>query len=216
MKDGIDQWESNLYLTQNRRLCFAWINAGFGYFLAGVLGIALMGLTPFKTIKPIVVVMDKQTGTANVSSMLGTITLDDEEALTQSLLFRYVRDRETYNNMDQPARINEVHKVTQDRARTDLEALYANDNPLNPVTVHGSDRRINVKIKSVVLQPDNQALIRLEKSSIETPGARPIKRAYVVSIHFGFDREGAMPLEERWDNPVGFYVDDYRIDQEAG
>ncbi|WP_282611322.1 virB8 family protein [Pelagibius sp. Alg239-R121] len=210
-----DAWEAELYLSKDRKVRYAVIFGIIGYVIAIFEAVALMGLAPLKTVEPITIIVDKQTGEATVSSMVEGSRLNEEEALTQSLLFRYVRDRETYDSLDQQARIRAIDKITKGRASNDLHALYGNDNPMNPLTVNGQARRLTVSVKSVVLQPDNRALLRIEKSLYEAPGAIPVSKAFVITMRYGFDRKGTMSLEERWVNPMGFYVENYRIDEEA-
>lgn len=210
-----EAWENQNYLSLKRSARMGWLAAFAGLTCAGLMALALAAALPLKTIEPIVMTVDAGTGLVNVQSKLGNITLDDEDALTQSLLFRYVRDRETYDNIDLEDRINSVYEISRSKARNDLALLYSEENPNNPREIYGATGRITVKIQSVILQPGNRALIRLQKSTQRQSGEAPFTRNFVATIGFEFDREGTMTLAERWENPVGFFVNDYRIDEEA-
>ena len=126
-----------------------------------------------------------------------------------------MRDRETYDAGDLAERLESVFDLSQGEAQTDMRALYSEDNPNNPMNIYGSSGRVLVRIQSVVLQPGNRALLRLQKSIQSRAAVIPTERNFVVSVSYGFDRTGTMSLQERWENPTGFFVDDYRIDREA-
>lgn len=213
--DGIDRWEEELYLSCKRRARMAYLVAG----VAGVISVlsvsAVMLLTPLKTVEPIVITVDKNTGLANVSSTLGELSLSDDEAVTQSLLFRYTRDRETYAAYDHKGRLEAVFEMSRGSAASDLKGLYKQENPNNPMNIYGSSGIVSVEIQSVVLTETDRATIRMKKTARKQPGAPENSRNYVATVTFAFDRTGAMSLKERWNNPTGFFVTNYRIDEEA-
>jgi len=204
-----------MHLSLRRRAKWAVVVATVSLVVAACQGAALAALLPLKTIEPIVITVDKNTGLANVDTRLNGLSLSDDEAVTQSLIYRYVRDRETYDAGDLAERLETVFDLSQGEAQTDMRALYSEDNPNNPMSVYGSSGRVLVRIQSIVLQPGNRALLRIEKSSQTQAAVTPTSRNFVVSLSYDFDRTGTMTLQERWDNPTGFYIDDYRIDREA-
>lgn len=121
--DGHDRWEDEMFLSMRRRTKIAYIVAGVGA-LIGVMGVAaVMGLAPLKQIVPITMTVDKHTGLVNVESRLGNLTLDDDEYVTQALLFQYARDRETYDAHDQREPLTDVYGRTCGGAAEDLAAL---------------------------------------------------------------------------------------------
>ena len=211
----MDAWEVEMHLSLRRRARLA----VFAVFIClGVVlfqSLALFALVPLKTIEPVVITVDKNTGLANVDTRLNGLSLSDDEAVTQSLIYRYVRDRETYDFGDLTERLETVFDLSMGEAQTDMQALYSEDNPNNPINIYGRSGRVLVRIQSIVLQPGNRALLRVEKSVQAQAAEQPSTRNFVVSLAYGFDRTGTMSLQERWDNPTGFYVDDYRIDREA-
>lgn len=212
---AMNAWEDEMHLSLKRRARLAGI-AAFGCIgIALFQSMALYGLFPLKTIEPIVITVDKNTGLANVDTKLNGLSLSDDEAVTQSLIYRYVRDRETYDAGDLNERLEVVFDLSKGEAQTDMQALYSEDNPNNPISIYGRSGRVLVRIQSIVLQPGNRALLRLEKSVQAQAAVVPTVRNFVVSVSYGFDRTGTMSLQERWDNPTGFYIDDYRIDREA-
>lgn len=215
LHNGHDRWEEELYLSMRRRTRLAYAVAVIGT-LVGVMGVAaVMALSPLKELVPIPMTVDKHTGLVNVASRLGTLSLDDDEYVTQALLFQYARDRETYDAQDQRDRLNGVYGMTCGRAAQDLAALYAETNPNSPMNIYGRQGRVDVRIRSVTLHGDRQATLRISKSARAQPGAPVAERSFVVTMGYEFDRTGTMTLEERWENPTGFCVTNYRLDEEA-
>ena len=215
LDEGIKAWEAETYFSQKRSISRLRIY-GVGQTILSICLVAIMMMmVPLQKTDTVVLTVDKHTGLVNVESHLGQITLDDEEALTQSLIFRYVRDRETYDYADYQELINGVYKVSKGRAAKDLKALFEDDNKNSPANVLGRRGRVTVKIRSVVLQPNDRALINLIKTTQAVSGGPTNSRNYVVGLSYGFNRKGKMTLAERWINPVGFYVENYRIDEEA-
>ncbi|MEP3332236.1 type IV secretion system protein [Sedimentitalea sp.] len=213
--DGHDRWEDELYLSMKRRTRRANVIGVIGA-LIGVMGVgAVMGLTPLKQLVPVAMTVDKHTGLVNVSSRLSGISLDDDEYVTQALLFQYVRDRETYDAQDQRDRLNDIYGMTKDGAAEDLAGLYAEENPNSPMNIYGGYGRVEVRIRSVTLDGHNRATLRIAKRAQSQPGAPFAERNFVVTMSYGFDRTGTMTLEERWENPTGFFVTNYRLDEEA-
>ncbi|WP_299668552.1 VirB8/TrbF family protein [uncultured Ruegeria sp.] len=212
---GHDRWEDEMYLSMRRRIKVAYIVAGVGA-LIGVMGVAaVMGLAPLKQVVPITMTVDKHTGLVNVESRLGNLTLDDDEYVTQALLFQYARDRETYDAHDQRDRLNLVYGQTCGGAAEDLAALYLEENPNSPMNIYGNYGRVDVRIRSVTLHNGNSATLRITKSARAQQGAPVSERNFVVTMVYEFDRTGNMKLEERWENPTGFCVNNYRLDEEA-
>lgn len=213
--DGHGRWEDEMYLSMRRRARIAYGVGAVGA-LIGVMGVAaVVGLTPLKEIAPLAMTVDKHTGLVNVSSRLGNITLDDDEYVTQALLFQYARDRETYDAHDQRARLNDVYRQTCGGAAEELASLYLEENPNSPMNIYGARGRVDVRIRSVTLDEWNKATLRITKKARSEPSAPVAERNYVVSMGYEFDRTGDMTLEERWNNPTGFCVTNYRLDEEA-
>lgn len=212
---GHDHWEDEMFLSMRRRLRLAYVVGGIGT-LIGVMGVAaVMALTPLKEQIPITMTVDKHTGLVNVESRLGGLTLDDDEYVTQALLFQYARDRETYDAYDQRDRLNDVYRLSCGVAAGELAALYAEENPNSPMNIYGSRGRVDVRIRSVTLDDWNKATLRITKNARAEPGAPVSERNFVLTMGFEFDRTGSMTLEERWKNPTGFCVSNYRLDEEA-
>lgn len=213
-KKDIDHWEEELFLSKKKSARIAWIVAGISLFTTFLMTITLFALVPLKEVKPIVITVDKHTGLANVESSLGRIELSDEEALTQSYLYQYVRDLETYDSSDQAERINSVFAKTEGQARAYMLDIFNSENELNPQKVFGTDGRRSVRVVSVVINTPSTAQVRYVVTEQLRYNSEPTDISYVSTLGFKFDRSETLTLSERWVNPVSFKITSYRRDKE--
>ena len=97
--DAALDFEANkaaLYARSNRR---AWWVAGGAVSLSVLLGVALVGLTPLKTVEPYTVIVDKNSGQTEIMTVLrdGSQTIPVQRALDEYWISNYVRWREVYD-----------------------------------------------------------------------------------------------------------------------
>lgn len=210
---AVTTWEDETFLNEKRRT--KWVAAALAISLlvnVGLVGAVLM-LFPLVRTETVVVTVDKFTGNANVRSTIGTVTVSDEEIIAQALVHQYVRDRETYFEPDQKARVNRVYRFSRGEAQKALLELYTEeDNPLNPMERFGEEYTIDVDIRSIVMA-DNVGTVRFEKTLRGKGEER--SQLFVATVVFEFDRGTERENKDRWENPTGFFVTRYRIDEEA-
>src|SRR3989338_5517759 len=97
------EWYHDLYrsavINRNR-----WFLIGVvSLILAGIEGIALISLTPLKSVEPYILQVDNQSGITNVLKPLregSENSLTEEEAITKSFIVKYVIARETFDPQD--------------------------------------------------------------------------------------------------------------------
>ena len=209
-----DIWERDLYGLAGRSARRAWaVAAGCGLLALVALAHSLFTLSQHR-IEPVVITVDRQTGQFELPSRLGTVTLDDDEAITQSYIFRYVRDRETYDPADNIPRIEAVYAESEAQAAESLFDIWGNPkSDAHPFNIYGDDGTITVQIRSISFIDRDTASIRLRKTIRDGGGA--LTRDYVVTLDFAYARARERALEAVWRNPLGFQVTRYRIDAET-
>jgi len=209
-----DIWERDLYGSAQQSARRAWIVAGgFGVIALAALAHSLYTLSQHK-VEPIVITVDRQTGQYELPSRLGTVTLDDDEAITQSYIFRYIRDRETYDPADNVPRIEAVYAESTDQAAESLFDIWGDARAgSHPFNVYGDDGKVTVLIRSISFIDHDTASIRLIKTIRD--GGAAITREFVVTMDFIYERASERVLEAVWRNPLGFQVTRYRIDAET-
>lgn len=103
-----------------------WKVFGFGGMVFGaVMGVGMMALAlSHETPPPALVPFDPATGMAVPSANLTTISMNERDAVQQSLIFSYVRDRETYNQLDNDLRVRSVLKRSAGAAAESMRTLW--------------------------------------------------------------------------------------------
>jgi len=197
----VDIWENEVYLAGRYRERMAWRVAFGAMTLAIIALVSLAANFSLQHTEYVVVKVDARTG-------------DADKVLAEAFVHKYVIARETYDSWDQKRRINEVWTLfSEGRAKEELFALYANDNPLNPIKRYGAGTKISVNIKSISLDDPTSAQVRIEK--IFANGSSKRSQNFIVTMQFFSDLAREATREFRRKNPVAFFVDEYRIDAEA-
>lgn len=199
-------------LLRSRRT--AWIITGAVICIAVVEAIALIAMLPLKTVVPYTVLVDRNTGFAQVLEGEAVPSIKPQSALTQSLLAQYVVARETFDINSIQTQYRKVALWSGGEARRQYLAMMPAGNPDSPVNRYGRATTIETHIESVTPTAPDTALLRFytERRSQGQPAG---ERAYWVSlIRYRFSGE-PMAIEDRLVNPLGFQVVHYRRDQEA-
>lgn len=208
-----DVWEEELFASAKLSARRAWRLTACAFALAALgVGHSLFALSSHK-IEPVVITVDNQTGLSQVRSRIGDVTLDDDEAITQSYLYRYVRDRETYDPIDNEKRIEGVYAESADQAAESLFAVWGEDTREHPSNIYGDRGKVTVRIRSISFIDANTASLHIRK--LIRDGGAVEERDYVVTLDFRYARGGGRLLEAVWRNPLGFTVTSYRIDAES-
>ena len=204
-------WDEELYgkLKQERKVAF--IVAGVCGAIAAMSVAAVMMLTPLKSVAPYVVVVDKTTGhSESVRELVYNEAnpLTDNEAIVTSELASYIIGRETFDPYDRDERFFRMQMTTQSeefsRYRLELEETSKGYN---------TDSRRKVKITSII--PNLEKKSATVRFSTELINYNNIRTEYwIASVNYDFlDLE--IPMKYRFTNPLGFIVQNYRVDPET-
>ena len=205
-------WEEELFASASRRARQAWVVTAAALGIAAIaLGHSLVTLTRH-SVEPVIITLDKATGMAEVRARLSDMDLASDEAVTQSLIYRYVRDRETFDASDNAARIERVYGASTGQAAESLYALWGTESRKHPATLYGNDTIVTVGIRSISFIDADTAALRIRKTA--TRGGASTDSDYVVTLGFAYARGGERLIEAIWQNPLGFSVTSYRIDPE--
>lgn len=184
----------------------AFIASGFG--ITGCLAAALVALYIDKP-APALIPFDPFTGTALPMANVGTISLAEREAVMQSLVYAYVRDRETYNQLDNDLRIEGVFTRSTGQAARSLQQVWNEQNPEYPPKIYGENSRIDVAVSSISDIGNNRAQARLTKRLTTSDGIT--EGTFVVTLAYDYDPSTLRSLDGVWANPFGFTVSEYTV-----
>ncbi len=198
-------------LRSSRRT--AWIVASVALVVVVLEAVALMLLTPLKTVEPYTLMVDRNTGFVQALKPINAVKIAPDTALTQSFLVQYVIARESF---DADALQDSYRKVllwSADQARADYMTSVQASNPASPLARLPRTTIIETRVKSVSPLGGNAALVRFETQRRDVGRQIGLVRAWVAVIRYRFSTE---PLQQsdRFLNPIGFQVLRYRKDQE--
>lgn len=204
----------------------AWWVAFGAIILCLLLGGGYYYMLPLKEKVPYLVMADAYTGTASVSVMRnsGDIrSITTSEALARSNVARFITARESYDF--EMMGLNDWNTVfsmaEQDSAvANEYRALHAPNNPSAPYFTYGKVRSIRVNILSINLlggngEPYTGANVRFQRSIYDKrTGQTTLLDNKFAIMGFRYKTDLVMKDDLRVQNPLGFQVTDYRVDND--
>ena len=184
--------------------------------LSVALAMAIAGvlITPLKSIEPFVIQVDAKSGITQTVDPLTVKEITGSESVNNFFLVAYIRARESYNIHDIGRNIQTV------RVMSEPEQIYGRftreaspNNPQSNAARMGTVGVRSVKFKSISYTKSDFVQARL---LIEETSANGIVTQFhrIASIKFEYVKLD-LTNEERYINPLGFRVTDYRIDEDA-
>ena len=128
-----------------------WQRLGLLGMIFGIIGclsaaaVAILDVDP----PPVVVPYDPATGFALPEASVGATTVTENRAIIEAEVFRYVTDREVYNQLDNDLRIRSVLRRSDGAAQASIRQIWNSANANYPPTVYGPNSRLDVEILSI-------------------------------------------------------------------
>jgi type IV secretion system protein VirB8 len=192
----------------------AWWIGGIAAAIALFEAIALVLLTPLKTVEPYSLMVDKTTGYVQALKPLDQAKIAPDSALTQSFLVQYVIAREGFDMATLNANYRRVALFSAGAARSAYLQEMQVSNPQSPLVLYPRTTTLDARVKSVSPIGSNAALVRFDTIRTDA-GAQPhAPDSWVAVIRYRYST-APMSLDDRFVNPLGFEVTNYRKDQEV-
>lgn len=204
-----DQLEA---LRKSRRI--AWFIAVGAVFVAVSEAIALVVLMPLKTVVPYTLMVDRTTGFVQALKPLDPGQITPDRALVQSMLVQYVIAREGFDIATLQTNYEKVGLWSAERARSDYLRLMQASNLDGPLNLYPRSSIVETRVKSVSRLDAQSALVRFETVRRDEGGQYQPAMPWIAVVQYRFSGE-PMSAEDRFLNPLGFQVMDYRRDPEA-
>ncbi|HFF9276136.1 TPA: virB8 family protein [Campylobacter jejuni] len=211
---AIDYEASFRYLIEksNKR---AWLIAFVSIFIAIISIVAVVLLTPLKTIEPYVIRVDNTTGMVDILTMLDEKEISSNEALDKYFISQYVKAREGYYY----ELLNQDYLLTQlmssEKVANEYRAWYEGENARDQILKNSNE--VNVQILSIVLGESNGVKTATVRAIITTKNLTSkgtTQATKVITLSYDYILAKASE-ENRFLNPLGFKVLTYRIDDEV-
>ena len=188
-----------------------WQKLGLAGLIFGVIGclsaaaVSVLDVDP----PPVVIPYDPQTGMALPNASVGASSITANEAVIESLVYRYVADRETYNQLDNDVRVRSILERSDGAAEASMRRLWNSANDAYPPKVYGPSARLEVEVLSIQRISTNRAQARLRKQLTSPQGTQIAD--FTATMLFEFQPEERRQIDEVWANPFGFTVLEYAI-----
>jgi type IV secretion system protein VirB8 len=213
---------SDLAQRSERR---AWMVAFCATSMSVILAGVLFYMLPLKEKVPYIVLADAYTGMSSVTRLTDDVVnrrITASEAINRSNVTHFILARESFDvtmiNLRDWATVLTMASPNIAKAYTDLHAL---DNPNAPYKTYGRDHAIRVKILSIVLiggedgTTPKGATVRFQRSVYNKVSGQTVPLdSKIATMAFAYKPNLKMDDQYRVENPLGFQVTDYRVDND--
>lgn len=212
-KDSFDFETSVKYLIEqsNKK---AWLIAIVSVFITLLSILAVLVLTPLKTVEPYVICVDNTTGMVDILTTLDEKQITQNEALDKHFIGQYIKAREGYffDMLNQDYIFTQL--LSSPEVAESYRAIYSGENSRDSRL--GSFTKVEVNILSVVLGESNgikTATARINLKSTNKNSKEESLSTKVITLSYKY-LLNEMQEKNRILNPLGFKVLTYRIDEE--
>lgn len=198
-------------------------------FAASLMSLILAGgyfyFLPLKEKVPYLVMADAYTGTSTVARLRDDFSKNSitaSEAINRSNVAHFILARESYDLAILKLRDwKTVYTMSGSEVATAYSTLYADSNPSSPYNLYGRKKAIRVNILSIVLIGGGKgvapkgATVRFQRSLHEKQnGGTSLLDNKIATMEFSYKSNLSMKEEDRIENPLGFQVTNYRVDND--
>jgi len=209
-----ESWATDTQLLSLRSRRTGWTVAAIATGIAALEALALAMLAPLKTVQPITLLVDRQTGFVQSVDPDTPRRIGADDMLTQSFLAQYVTAREGFDRATLPVDYRKVAMLSAANARQTYLAEMPATNPASPFRRFPSGTVVAARVKSVSRLDPGTALVRFETQQQSPGGGVSLPQAWIATVRYTYSN-APMSLEERLVNPLGFKVLSYRRNGEA-
>lgn len=209
-----NSWADDRLANLERSRRTAWWVAIGAAVIAICLALAIVLMLPLKTLVPLTLLVDRQTGFVQALQPLDANMISPDSALTNSFLVQYVLAREGFDRATVQADYRKIALWSAQEARANYLADMATTNPRSPAMRLSNGTAIETKVRSVSTLGDNIALVRFETQHTRRGSPVGAPRLWAAVVRYKFS-QAPLSLDDRVINPLGFQVVSYRRSPEA-
>lgn len=206
-------WAEDARVAAARSRRTAWTVAGIAVGIAAFEAVALAMLAPLKTVQPITLLVDRQTGFVQSLDPTTPQRVSANTALTDAYLAQYVTAREGFDRATIQGDYRRVGLWSTGRARSSYIASMTTGSASSP-SQYPAGTVITVRVKSVSRLSQGSALVRFDTQRSERNGGNGLAQPWISVVRFRYS-SAPMQMQDRLVNPLGFQVTGYRRDAEA-
>ncbi|MCD0258594.1 conjugative transfer protein [Xanthomonas melonis] len=202
----------------------AWIVATLSMVVTVMTAGGYYYMLPLKEKVPYLVMADAYSGTSTIAKLeanFGGRTVSTSEALARSNIARFIIARESFDlSIIGQRDWNTVSAMGATNVVSEYRALHSANNPQRPLTTYGRLRAIRVNILSITLiggngKPYTGATVRFQRTVYDKNSTvSTLLDNKIATLGFVYQDNLEMSDSLRVENPLGFRVTDYRVDND--
>ena len=211
----VESYQTDQLAAAKRNTKVAWTVAGGSCALAVAACLAVAGLSPLKTVVPVVFRVDNATGIVDRVYDVRGGEMAASEAERRFFLWQYVRYRQGYSYHEAVTNFDAVNLMSTAAVQLQYSNGFRGSNPDSPQVKLGRDGMATVSWVSTQFSPVNPKVAFVRFIQQERKGEQVLaQRHMIATIGFDFAR-GPISSSAINTNPDGFLVTSYHADEEA-
>ncbi len=211
-------WDADRAAQSARNTRIAWSVAAAGWLCAVASAIAIVLLTPLKTVAPYVIRVDNTTGIVDVVPEY-TGTAEASETVTRYLLRHYVDVCERFTWATAESDYEECGAFNSPRRNQQWSTAWATSNPTSPLNLYKDGTVVQARVTSISFFKRTNGLsdlaqVRYVKAQRAADGAEEHVTHWIATIQYAYVAPSKEARTRQW-NPLGFRVVDFRAESET-
>lgn len=205
-------WDQDRVRSALRSTRIAWTVAAVTSVLAAASIFAVAALAPLKTVVPYVIRVNQTTGAVDVQTALTQRPMRYDEAVTKYFLAQYVRTRESWIPTAAEENFRFVTILSQPAEQQRWARFFSNNNAASPQNAWGKNVVVQARVRNIAFINDRVANVRFTRE-IQTETDTQ-SSDWIATVTFAY-ANAPMAEGDRYRNPLGFQVENYRSDPEV-
>ena len=210
--DDSRSWDQDRIRGALRSARIAWGVAGVASVLAIASVFALAALTPLKTVAPYVIRVNETTGAIDVQTALTQKPMQYDEAVTKFFLAQYIRARESWLPAAAEENFRSVAILSQPGEQQRWARYFSSNNANSPQVAWGKNTVVQARVRNIAFinnRVANVRFTRIVQTETDTQSSD-----WIATVTFSYTN-APMAEGDRYRNPLGFQVENYRSDPEV-
>lgn len=205
------EWNEEKYLSAKKRAS-VWMWAFFMVVGVALLeGLALAGITPLKTAVPYIVKVDQSTGIIEILEPLKESTVPQDEALLKYWIVKYLMAREQYDIQSFKDDAYIVSKMSSPKIFNQYSVEYAPSQEDSPYNKYADKATVTINVRDITFLDKDTAVVHVKRTVNMYQEKR--ESYWIITLSFKFQLTPESE-SDRFINPLGFQVTNFRKDQE--
>ncbi|WP_156851092.1 virB8 family protein [Bartonella refiksaydamii] len=175
--------------------------------------LAVITLTPLKTVEPFVIRADNSTGIVEVVEALKEGPTNVDEAITHYFAAKYVRSREGFEAEEIQNNFQTASLLSSSEEQERFASWYGARNPQSPQILY-KNATVTVTIKSISFINQDVAQVRYYRTVRDNDNNKEFITHWVSTLTFEYIN-APISVQNRLVNPLWFIVSEYRTDPEV-